>query len=307
MEDEDVSSRCAICLCEPDALDVAFIKACLHRFCAPCVARWARFCRARNARVGSSPTDGSDATCPCCKTPFDSVLVYRALDGEASLDGEMIEESLCLLQRAEWVVERRARWEDDAAFATRDDDVDEHDDEEDDDYLDDDDIAFSGRRKTLVLGNRRFGRGGYISNSGRVFARPTGASSSPASGKKKSTAASGKSPVPPATKPPKHTGASSSSRSPEASEPATTTTRSSARSPSPAGSDADGSTPRQRGRKSQKRADAKARKVEQERSRAAARLKRLEDEAAEKEAAREAAKAAREALEVLALERDAQV
>jgi len=204
MEDEDVSSRCAICLCEPDALDVAFIKACLHRFCAPCVARWARFCRARNARVGSSPTDGSDATCPCCKTPFDSVLVYRALDGEASLDGEMIEESLCLLQRAEWVVERRARWEDDA--------VDEHDDEEDDDYLDDADIAFSGRRKTLVLGNRRFGRGGYISNSGRVFARPTGASSSPASGKKKSTAASGKSPVPPATKPPKHTGASSSSR-----------------------------------------------------------------------------------------------
>lgn len=298
MEDDDVSSRCAICLCEPDALDVAFVKACLHRFCAPCVARWARFCSAKNARAGVGSSDGSEATCPCCKTPFDSVLVYRALDGEASLDGEMIEESLCLLQRAEWVVERRARWEDDAAFAARDDVDDDH--AHDDDYLDDDEIAFSGRRKTLVLGNRRFGRGGYISNSGRVFARPTGASSSPASGKKKpTTGASGKSPVPSTTKPPKHTGASSSSSSPGVTSSVESR---SARSPSPAGSDADGSTPRQRGRKSQKRADAKARKVEQERSRAAARLKRLEDEAAEKEAAKAAARAAREALEALALE-----
>lgn len=301
MEDDEVASRCAICLCEPDALDVAFVKACLHRFCAPCLARWARFCSAKNnARSANTAgsSDGSEATCPCCKTPFDSVLVYRALDGEASLDGDMIEESLCLLQRAEWVVERRARWEDDAAFAARDDVDDDH--AHDDDYLDDDDIAFSGRRKTLVLGNRRFGRGGYISNSGRVFARPTGASSSPALGKQKqTTGASGKSPVQSATKPPKHTGASSSSSSsPEVSDIATR----SARSPSPAGSDADGSTPRQRGRKSQKRADAKARKVEQERSRAAARLKRIEDEAAEKEAAKAAARAAREALEALALE-----
>jgi hypothetical protein len=207
------------------------------------------------------------------------VLVRRALDGAALEDGGMQEEPLCLLTRARWAATGRAGegWDDGDEWA--------HDGDDDDDDGDDgleEDALMSARARRLVLGNRKFGRGGFVSNGGsRSYARPT---ASRARGK-------GKEPVvktPTAKKPPKHDGEASSS-SPKSPIGDDGRRGASARSPSPG----------KLGPKSAKRAESKQKKVEKEAAKAAARLRRREEEQAAKEA-KKAADAAR-ALEALEL------
>lgn len=280
---------CAICLKIPHALDVAFVKSCLHSFCAPCVARWSTFTK----------TSERFTKCPCCKAPFDAVLVYRALNGEV-IEGELMEESLCLLNRATWVLERRnADWDDGQHERSSE--------EEEEEYCDFGD-SFQTSRKTLVIGNRRFGRGGFV-NSGRQYARPI-AQKRAVAGKGKDVVGSSSSPTCSKGKPPK--GASSATSSP-VNIPSSRPSRSGGASVSPSSfgggtvssdSEIDSSSPRDnsssaRGKKSAKRQESLAKKREKEQSKAASRLKRREEE----HAAEEARKAAK-ALEALALEND---
>ena len=300
---------CAICLKEPHPLDVAFVKRCLHAFCAPCVARWSTF----------TPTTERYTRCPCCKAPFDTVLVYRALNGEA-IEGELMEESLCLLNRATWVLERRSAERDDERHLRE---RSSEDDEED--FLDDDvRLSTRGTRK-IIIGNRRFGRGGFV-NAGRLYARPVAgkakqggkgkdvagsSATSSASSASASTCSSGK--------PPKGASAASAvNTSLPVNIPSSRRSRADATGASPnargggEGGGGGGATsseesefdasPRDRsssarGKKSAKRQESLAKKREKEQSKAASRLKRREEEQAA-----EAAKKAAKALEALALQ-----
>ena len=94
---------CAICLDVIPEADVAMVATCLHAFCAPCIVRWTNFQLETAARRLNSAVATSDPTCPCCKAPFSSLLVYRSLDGD--LRGDLTEESVCLLRRARWLPE----------------------------------------------------------------------------------------------------------------------------------------------------------------------------------------------------------
>ena len=143
-DDARASPTCAICLARPDARDVALVKACLHAFCASCVTKWAEFTRA-----------GARTRCPLCQASCESVLVRRALDGRALEDGGMQEESLCLLRRARWATRGREGegWDD-----GDEDGRDGSDGSDGSDALEE--ALMRGRARRLVLGNRKFGRGG---------------------------------------------------------------------------------------------------------------------------------------------------
>jgi hypothetical protein len=203
------------------------------------------------------------------------VLVRRALDGRALEDGGMQEESLCLLRRARWATAGRDGWDD------GDEEGREGDDGSDgDDALEE--ALMRGRARRLVLGNRKFGRGGFVSNGGsRSYARPT------ANGRGKEPAATVKA----AKKPPKHDGEASTSPASSPRAVGDDGRRVSARSPSPG----------KLGPKSAKRAESKQKKQEKEAAKAAARLRRREEEHAAKEAQKAALAAkALEALELAA-------
>lgn len=268
--DDDAGRECAICLAIPDVLDVAHVDACLHGFHARCLARWSTF---------TAP--GARTRCPVCKTPFERALTMRGLDGRPRADGSLREEPMCLLARARWCGEDGGGgegWESDG------DDADEGDDADADAADEAEALAMRGRAR-LVIGNRRFGRGGFVSGGGRRFARPAvgregkGAS---ARGDEASSAAS-----------------SSSSSSPKTPKPPTPARAS--REDRIAGSPSDEknastSATRSKGPKSAKRAESKARKAEKEAAKAAARLKRREEEAVAAAARKAEAEAARVAM-----------
>ena len=193
---------CAICLDAVDEVDVALVKQCLHAFCTPCIVRWTTFqhdAARRRGALGPSGAPDTHSTCPCCKARFDSLLVYRDLDGEVTSD--LREESVCLLRRARWLPATRKdmAWENDFAIsaaleaemrdfptsgsAYRDDHFDAYADEEERYMAGRRSGDFRGRNKcagrdrsrpTVVLGNRRFGANGQIAQGHRTFARPVG-------------------------------------------------------------------------------------------------------------------------------------
>lgn len=265
-DDARASPTCAVCLARPDARDVALVKACLHAFCASCVTKWAEFTRA-----------GARTRCPLCQASCERVLVRRALDGRALEDGGMQEESLCLLRRARWATRGREGegWDD-----GDEDGRDGSDGSDGSDALEE--ALMRGRARRLVLGNRKFGRGGFVSNGGsRSYARPT------ASGRGKEPAATAAA----KKKPPKHDGEASASPASSPRAVGDDGRRVSARSTSPG----------KLGPKSAKRAESKQKKQEKEAAKAAARLRRREEEHAAKEAQKAALAAkALEALELAA-------
>ena len=193
---------CAICLDAVDEVDVALVKQCLHAFCTPCIVRWTTFqhdAARRRGALGPSGAPDTHSTCPCCKARFDSLLVYRDLDGEVTSD--LREESVCLLRRARWLPATRKdmAWENDFAIsaaleaemrdfptsgsAYRDDHFDAYADEEERYMAGRRSGDFRGRNKcagrdrsrpVVVLGNRRFGANGQIAQGHRTFARPVG-------------------------------------------------------------------------------------------------------------------------------------
>ena len=258
MADAD-AIECAICLTAPAPEDVALASACLHGFCASCLVRWASF---------TAP--GASTKCPCCARALRTVLLRRGLDGAVDAGGYLREESLCLLARA--------RWTEDGTWSG--DERDGRGESDDDAYEDAAEAILdrSGRRR-VVLGNRRFGRGGFVANGGgRTYATPAargkasrGKTRVDVEGKERGGTSRG--------------GSGSSSPSME--------------SPGSKGED-DASTPRRRGKKSAKRAESMAKKAEKEKERAASRLRKREEEAMAAAARRAAAAAAKE-LESLAL------
>ena len=156
MDADDASGReCAICLAIPDVLDVARVDACLHAFHARCLARWATF---------TSP--GTKTRCPVCKVPFAHALTRRGLDGTPR--ASFREEPMCLLVRARWCGDADGAEEDPGEESESDVDADDADA----DAADAAEALAMRRRGRLVIGNRRFGRGGFVSGGGRKFARP---------------------------------------------------------------------------------------------------------------------------------------
>ena len=284
---------CAICLDVIPEADVAMVAACLHAFCAPCIVRWTNFQLETAARRLNSAAASSDPTCPCCKAPFSSLLVYRSLDGD--LRGDLTEESVCLLRRARWLPEtaKSAEWEDDHAVAVAaqaalnaeggffEEDFDVYRE----DYLDDEEEYMEGLyrrgsrggggRPAIVIGNRRFGANGHISQGQRIYARPV-PQEEPAIGKGgRRKGGKGKSPIPKGRATPDGKGkAPASSSAPGGSSSAAidvpvaaardaSPDASPAASPSPSGS-AHTPSGAARGKKAQKRAEAKAKKEEKE-------------------------------------------
>jgi len=152
-EGVDNSPCCAICLGALDAsADTAFIKPCLHPYCVGCIMAWAS---SRATRYPDAPTP-----CPQCKQTFTSVYVQRTLDGVVS--DHLVEESVVLLLRARWTSAAAG------GAACQQDDSDDGSaefDEEDEEEL------LARQHRVRLIGNRRFGGGGYVTQ-GRLLARP---------------------------------------------------------------------------------------------------------------------------------------
>ena len=139
------------------------VKGCDHIYCAHCILHWA--------------LHKEQPWCPQCKQPFSYLLTYRALDG--TLSDFPVEESVVLLKRATWFTdtlrpcERASSLLEDSILA---DDTAWHDYADEYDLAEDEEIeAFyfssAAGRARILLGNRRFGQGGYIAG-GRRHARP---------------------------------------------------------------------------------------------------------------------------------------
>ncbi|CAD7698658.1 unnamed protein product [Ostreobium quekettii] len=150
---------CPICL-QPIALvDLATVKDCGHAYCVYCILEWASV--------------KEPATCPQCKREFSVLCCLRELDGTVT-DG-LHEESVCMLQRALWVQRRPAV---EGADSSAPQGRQGPDDVFDDDYTyevdDTEDYYFSNAAGSarIVLGNRRFGKNGYM-RAGRVYAQPS--------------------------------------------------------------------------------------------------------------------------------------
>ncbi|KAK9154661.1 hypothetical protein Sjap_002141 [Stephania japonica] len=114
-----------------------------------CILRWATYIK--------------NPICPQCKNPFEFLILHRALDGR--IHDYMLEESVCLLLRANWFEPLR--------IVVREEVTDEREDyypyeEDEDDCMDD--FYFSGA-SSLRIGNRRWGSNGYV-RTGRREARP---------------------------------------------------------------------------------------------------------------------------------------
>lgn len=154
------------------------IKGCDHIYCVFCILRWS--------------LHKENPWCPQCKHSFTTLLTYRDLQG--CLNDFPQEESVVLLKRAHWFESTiRKSTHDSAQF----DDSILADDTAWQDYADDygleedeaiEEFYFSSAagRARVILGNRKFGEGGYISG-GRRQARPTRRGSSSGKGKSKQT------------------------------------------------------------------------------------------------------------------------
>ncbi|GAB2277076.1 hypothetical protein Dimus_011785 [Dionaea muscipula] len=159
---------CAICLDKIVLQDTAIVKGCEHAYCMTCILHWASY--------------NENPKCPQCKHPFESLNVFRSLDG--SIHDYMLEESIHLLLNATWfkplVVEHH-----------RDDFYNESEelelyryqshDYEDEDLDDDIDETYYSNSSSLRIGNRRWGDDGYI-RSGHQEARPVNRSNIQVSG-----------------------------------------------------------------------------------------------------------------------------
>ena len=307
---DDKEGACAICLEAVDEVDVALVKQCLHAFCTPCIVRWTTFQHDAARRLGTAGRSGAPdthSTCPCCKARFDSLLVYRDLDGEVSAD--LREESVCLLRRARWLPATRKdiAWEHDHAVSASfesfgdfapdgsaylDDDLDAYADEEERCLAGRRSGDFRGRNKhagrdrsrpRVVLGNRRFGANGQIAQGHRTFARPVGDSTARRAEGKGAADAAGSSSPPAAARAGKV--ADRKGKTPAAAAEACLSFAGGSSGATPLdGAAADSPDGRERaaggaarGKKAAKRAEAKAKKEEKE---AARRAKRAETMAA---------------------------
>mmetsp|Transcript_10186 Transcript_10186/g.37444 ORF Transcript_10186/g.37444 Transcript_10186/m.37444 type:complete len:482 (-) Transcript_10186:203-1648(-) len=172
---EDSSSSyltCAICLDEVAPEELALVKGCEHAYCCACILRWA------DTQVNGSKSGCGVATCPTCKAPFEYVYIARNLDG--TLNDSLAEESITLLLRATWLDKQRE--EQINSIGTNH--AGYYEDFCDDDYCDEDDddlLLLNRHTRGKLLGNRRFGSGGYV-QSGRLQARAPSASPSTSSG-----------------------------------------------------------------------------------------------------------------------------
>uniref|UniRef100_A0A383VAZ7 RING-type domain-containing protein n=1 Tax=Tetradesmus obliquus TaxID=3088 RepID=A0A383VAZ7_TETOB len=168
---------CAICLERTQLTELALVKGCEHQYCVNCILQWA-LCK---------------EWCPQCKQPFDYLLCHKQLDG--TLSDFLVEESVVLLKRARWFddhmreVARKGAMPagllavaSSAAGADYDSDADARDwADVYEDYLDaeleeDEEIeqyyfSSAAGRARVVLGNRRWGEGGFM-RAGRMYARP---------------------------------------------------------------------------------------------------------------------------------------
>lgn len=138
---KDESNVCAICHDGIILQEMGFIKGCEHVYCVNCILQWASY--------------KSYPWCPQCRLPFESLYLYKALDG--SLSDFMLEESVCLLLRASWYKPVEFDFSIEAEPRI---DIEDYE-EDDDDYY----------RNTLRIGNRRWGENGYV-RQGRMEARP---------------------------------------------------------------------------------------------------------------------------------------
>lgn len=154
---------CAICRGVILPEDTAQLKGCEHAYCVKCILQWASY-----AEV---------PWCPQCRTPFSMLYTFRTLEGR--LGDVMVEESVCLLLRAPWFKSPGFHEEPEAEDPFLYEDYD--DEEFDEDFH---------PNSTLRIGNRRFGETGFV-RSGRMEARPAGASSSCARGPGSSGSARG--------------------------------------------------------------------------------------------------------------------
>ncbi|GMH35597.1 hypothetical protein BSKO_03465 [Bryopsis sp. KO-2023] len=169
--------NCPVCMRDFDLVDMAMVPGCEHVYCVYCLIQW------------SAVKD--PCNCPQCKRKMESILCFRQLDGTVTDD--MREEGLCLLRRANWYkskikeierttpgrTNRRMPSEEDCYFGYDEEDIDEVED-----YY----FSSAAGHARIVLGNRRFGRSGYIS-AGHNYAQPVGAGGK--KGKKKKNATSG--------------------------------------------------------------------------------------------------------------------
>lgn len=178
-ESESGDLLCAICLCDIPLEDVAMVKGCDHMYCAYCILQWT--------------LHNEKTFCPTCKQPFSYLLTYRGLDG--SLNDFPMEESVVLLRRAHWFEDWIRASQNDASQALLEDarvadDTAWMDDFDDDAYWKEDEemeafyFSSAAGKARIVLGNRRFGQGGFISGGHRQ-ARPVKNSGASGSGSKK--------------------------------------------------------------------------------------------------------------------------
>jgi hypothetical protein len=165
-DSESGDMTCAICLHSIDLPDMAMVKGCDHLYCAQCILQWT--------------LHRSESVCPTCKRPFSYLLTYRALDG--TLNDFPMEESVVLLRRSQWFEEWVRESQntscqslfEDAKIA---DDTKWMDEFDEDEYWEEDEkmeafyFSSAAGKARIVLGNRRFGQGGYISGGYRQ-ARP---------------------------------------------------------------------------------------------------------------------------------------
>lgn len=154
---------CAICLGEIQLENLAMVKGCDHMYCAHCILHWA--------------LHKEEPWCPQCKQPFTYLLTYRTLDGE--LSDFPAEESVVLLKRARWFTDtlrpcarsssllEDSILADETAWQEYADEYDLAEDEEIEAYY----FSSAAGRARVLLGNRRFGEGGFIA-TGRRQARP---------------------------------------------------------------------------------------------------------------------------------------
>lgn len=172
---------CAICLCDIALEDMAMVKGCDHLYCSYCILQWT--------------LHKETPVCPTCKQPFSYLLTYRALDG--SLNDFPMEESVVLLRRAQWFEDWIHDSQNDACQALLEDakvadDTAWMDDYDEDGYWKEDEemeafyFSSAAGKARIVLGNRRFGQGGFISGGHRM-ARPVKNAGPSGSGSKKKT------------------------------------------------------------------------------------------------------------------------
>lgn len=172
---------CAICLCDIALENMAMVKGCDHLYCAFCILQWT--------------LHKETPVCPTCKQPFSYLLTYRALDG--SLNDFPMEESVVLLRRAQWFEDwirssQNDAWQalfEDAKVAEETAWMDEYDEDgywKEDEEMEAFYFSSAAGKARIVLGNRRFGQGGFISGGHRQ-ARPVKNAGPSGSGSKKKT------------------------------------------------------------------------------------------------------------------------